>query len=134
MGSRGQFDGTNRFSMYFEPQYHAVDVIGGVKVLWHNNGPNGGLPEYAKTAEAYIGVNRQGKLMRLRIYKDHRPIIDIDFGHPGHHGLKDGDIHVHRYGLDKDGHPVRSRKSRSMLKSEHAKYDKIIAEMKGRNV
>ena len=134
MGSRGQYAASNRFSLYFEPKYRKVDEICGVKVLELKSGSgNINLPEYAKTSTAYIGIDKAGKFMRLRIYKDHHPVIDIDFGHPNHHGLKDGDIHVHRYGVDKDGHPVRSRKSRGMLPSEHEKYDTIIAEMKRRN-
>ena len=135
MGSRGQYESSSRFSNYFEPQYHAVDNISGVKVLQKNGSAigNGALPEYAKTSEAYVNVDRLGRCMRLRIYKNHKPLIDIDLGHPNHHGLRDGDVHVHRYGTDAQGHPVRSQKSRCMLKSEHEKYDKILNEMIRRN-
>lgn len=133
MGSRGQYHDTNRFSSYFEPQYHAEGYVAGVKVLEHNSGANGKLPEYAKTATAYIGVNREGKFTRLRIYENHRPVIDIDLGHPNHHGLNDGDVHVHQYGIDKTGHPVRPRGARPMSRTEHEKYDAIIAEMARRN-
>ena len=134
MGSRGQYGASNRFSLYFEPRYRAVDEICGVKVLELNGGSgNLNLPEYAKTSVAYVGKDSRGKLMRLRIYKDHRPVIDIDLGHPAHHGLKNGEIHVHEYGTDKDGHPLRYRKSLDMLPSEHEKYDTIIAEMRRKN-
>ena len=36
MGSRGQYESSSRFSNHFEPQYHAVDNISGVKVLQKN--------------------------------------------------------------------------------------------------
>ena len=91
MGSRGQYAASNRFSLYFEPKYRKVDEICGVKVLELKSGSgNLNLPEYAKKSTAYIGIDKAGKFMRIRIYKDHRPVIDIDFGHPNHHGLKMG--------------------------------------------
>jgi len=129
MGSRGQYSSSNRFAAYFEPQYHKVGEIGGVKVLVHNSGANAKLPEYAKTSEAYISKNADGQMTHLRIYKDHRPILEIDLGHPHHHGLKEGEIHVHRYGKGPDGYPRRSRKSRRLLDSEKQKYGKILKQM-----
>ncbi len=131
MGSRGQYIRSNRFAGYFEPQYHKVGEVFGVKVLEHNSGANAKLPEYAKTATAYISCNADGAMTHLRIYRNHRPYLEIDLGHPHHHGLKDGDVHVHRYGRDKEGHPVRSRSSRRLLDSETAKYGKILEKMKG---
>ena len=129
MGSRGQYISSNRFASYFEPQYHRVDEIAGIKVLSHNSGANAKLPEYAKTSEAYISINADGAMTHLRVYKNHYPILEIDLGHPHHHGLKEGEIHVHRYGRGLDGHPCRSRKSRRLLDSEKRKYGKIQTRM-----
>ena len=130
MGSRGQYSSSNRFAAYFEPQYHKAGEIGGIKVLAHNSGANAKLPEYAKTADAYISINGRGEKEHLRIYEGHRPVLEIDLGHPHHHGLKDGDVHVHTYATGADGHPQRSKTSRSLTDSEKKKYGKILDQMK----
>lgn len=130
MGSRGQYDATNRFSTYFEPQYHSVQIIDGVKVLAFNGGANSKLPEYAKTAEAYLSISRDGELTHLRIYKDHYPVIDIDVGHSHHYGQGKDFVHVHDFGRDATGHPLRMN-GRDIRTEEMIEYGHLISVMKG---
>lgn len=130
MGSRGQYDATSRFSSYFEPQYHSVNVINGIKVLEFNGGANSKLPEYAKTSESYFSMSRDGEILHLRIYKDHFPVIDIDVGHSHHYGHGSGFVHVHDFGKDVSGHPLRGR-GRDITAEEMVKYGHLISIMKG---
>ncbi len=130
MGSRGQYITSNRFTLYFESHYYEVGAFNGVKVLQFNDRANSALPEYAKTAEAYLSVNKDGEMLHLRIFRDHFPVMDIDVGHSHHYGKADGFVHVHDFGKDVEGHPLRHT-GRPITASEFRKYGKIISQMKG---
>lgn len=130
MGSRREWEASKRFTLYFESHYHAVATVEGVKVLQFNDRPNSALPEYAKTSEAYLSINRHGEMLHLRIYKDHFPVLDIDVGHSHHYGQGGDFVHVHDFGKDANGYPVR-HVGRPITPDELAKYGKFINQMKG---
>ena len=104
---------------------------GGVKVLQFNDRANSALPEYAKTSEAYLSINRDGEMMHLRIYRDHAPILEIDVGHWKHYNKQKGYVHIHDYGRDANGNPCRKTPGRDLSPAEMSKYGKLIEKMKG---
>ena len=132
MGSRGQYKDSRRFTLRFESHYHQVgEKIFGVKVLQFNDRANSALPEYAKTSEAYLSINRDGEMMHLRIYRDHAPILEIDVGHWKHYNKQKGYVHIHDYGRDANGNPCRKTPGRDLSPAEMAKYGTLIEKMKG---
>lgn len=131
MGGRGAYMRTNGFANGLtEHEFQNIGNIGGIKILQYGTNPNAKLPEYANTSSAYISINKDGEMTQLRIYQNHFPVIDIDLGHPAHHGLNDGEIHVHNYTKDQTGNPVRSRTSRNLTETESKLYSEIIRKMK----
>lgn len=130
MGSRRDWEMSRNYTLYFESHYHAVATIEGVKVLQYNDRPNSALPEYAKTSEAYLSINAKGEMMHLRIYRNHKPILEFDIGHWKHYGKNKGYVHVHDYSTDAEGHPVRISPGRKITSAEAAKYGKILEVMK----
>ena len=132
MGSRGQYNDSRRFTLRFESHYHQVgEKIFGVKVLQFNDRANSALPEYAKTSEAYLSINRDGEMMHLRIYRDHAPVLEIDVGHWKHYNKQKGYVHIHDYGRDANGNPCRKTPGRDLSSAEMSKYGKLIEKMKG---
>ena len=131
MGSRREWESSRHFTLYFESHYHNVAMVDGVKVLQYNDRPNSALPEYAKTSEAYLSINREGEILHLRIYKDHFPVMEIDIGHWQHYGKSRGYVHVHDYAKGSDGYQQRLSPGRDITPAEEAKYGKILMHMKG---
>ena len=133
MGGRGAYSRTNGFADgKTENEFINVGgkTVDGIKVLQNTKANNSSLPEYANTSTEYISYNPKGAMLHLRVYDDHVPIKEFDLGHSHHHGLKEGEIHVHTYSIGIDGHPVRSRESRLMTDSEKRKYGAILQIMK----
>ena len=126
MGSRGQYKDSRQFTLRFESNYHQVgEKVCGVKVLQFNDRPNSALPEYAKTSDAYLSINKDGEMMHLRIYKEHSPALEIDIGHWKHYNMPKGYVHVHDYGMDANGNPRRITPGRDLSADEVVKYGKI---------
>lgn len=135
MGGRGTWDSTGHFKSWTEADQKWVceEMVGGVKVIHPVGKSNGSLPEYAKTSEAYIARGKDGKLEHLRVYEDHQPLMEFDLGHAHHHGMADGDVHVHHYTMAQDGFPDRSRKGDPPTDAEWAEWGHVITEMIERN-
>jgi len=54
-----------------------------------------------------IRVDAHGKPITIRHYgADGRAAVDIEWGHPHHHGLKPGQSHMHFWNWSKPGHPM----------------------------
>ena len=133
MGGRGAYIRTNGFADG-KTESEFVNINGmkvcGIKVLKNAKANNSSLPEYSNTSNAYISYNQKGEMLHLRIYDNHFPIKEFDLGHSHHHGLREGEIHVHTYSIGPDGHPVRSRESRVMTKTEKEQYGSVLRIMK----
>lgn len=131
MGSRGQYMESRRFVLRFESHYHKVGEIEGVKILEFNAKPNSALPEYAKTADAYMSRNGKGEMLHLRVFEAHEPILEFDVGHWKHYGKEKGYVHVHDYSKDANGFPVRITPGRDPSAAELARYGTILRHMRG---
>ena len=136
MGSRGTYWRTAGFSSYTEAdlEWRTVGTLDGIKILKQPDKPNGSLPEFAKTSEAYIGETKEGKLMTLRVYdKSGFPTLEFDLGHPHHHGLPEGTVHVHKYTKGPDGNPLRDPVGKEPNDKQWEKWGSFIQAMKRRN-
>ena len=135
MGSRGTYWRTARFASYAESDllWKKVGEIGGVKIVRRPDKPNGSLPEFAKTSDAYIGVSSEGELESLRVYEKGFPVYEFNLGHYWHHGLPEGAIHVHEFTKGPDGNPVRSQEGKPPTAEQWEKWGGIIRKMKERN-
>ena len=135
MGGRGTWDSTGHFQTWTESNQRWVSegTISGVKVIHPIGRSNGSLPEYAKTSEAYIARGKDGKLAHLRICHDHFPVLEFDLGHPHHHGMTEGDIHVHHYTKTPQGHPLRSLEGKPPTADEWTRWGEVVKQMIERN-
>lgn len=135
MGSRGTYWRTSGFSSYTDAdlEWKTIGKLDGVKILKQPDKPNGSLPEFSKTSEAYIGVTSEGKLMTLRVYdKDGFPKWEFDLGHPHHHGLPEGAVHVHAYTKGPDGNPRRDPVGKQPTNEQWEKWGALVLKMKER--
>lgn len=66
------------------------------------------LPLYSNTSEVYFKLSDEGdhQIEQARVYKDRKPLIDIDWGH-SHRKFRVGTIHVHEWKISPDGSPQR---------------------------
>ena len=136
MGSRGTYWRTAGFASYTaaDLEWKSLEKLEGVKILKQPDKPNGSLPEFSKTSEAYIGITQGGKLMTLRVYdKSGFPRWEFDLGHPHHHGLPEGSVHVHEYTKGPDGNPRRNPKGKLPTEEQWKRWGHLIEEMKRRN-
>lgn len=90
-----------------------------------------GLPILSNTSEVYIKRSSKGELIQIRIYKDRKPVIDLDWDH-GHRNADGrlfhiGVVHVQKWYLDKNGKYCRDNKhARLMNNSEMKRYGPLI--------
>ena len=128
MGSRGAFRPEGGFNAPFE--FECIGTIHGVKILRYRNGVYQKLPEYSNTSSAYVGIDKEGLVKSLRVFDARRPSFDVDFGHSHHHGLKEGEYHVHDF-IDVPGkaHRERQHVSRPITKEELATWGAVINEI-----
>ncbi len=135
MGNRGTYWRTARFTEHSETDLHwkTVGTLDSIKILKHQDKPNCSLPEFAKTSKAYIGVAQDGRLTVLRVYEKGFPSLEFDLGHPHHHGMTQGAVHVHHYVQGPDGNPVRDPRGRKPTDREWEAWGGTIREMERRN-
>ena len=136
MGSRGTYWRTAGFASYTESDllWKMVGEVDGMKIIRRPDRSNGSLPEFAKTSEAYIEQSKEGKLVSLRVYdKTGFPIYEFNLGHSHHHGMKEGEVHVHEFVKLPDGNPWRNPHGDKPSAEQMDKWGGIIREMKRRN-
>ncbi len=133
MGGRGAFK-SNNFT-YLNPDdtlFETTNLFYGKKVIKAKGKTSAGLPEYSGKSDVYIAVNKNNKYTQMRIYKNHAPVIDIDFGHENHYKLNKGNIHVHDFVKDGD-YMIRKNNGRQISDNELKEYGDIIRKIQEHN-
>ena len=131
MGGQNYYKAEGGFSQYLYHQVGEIISANGIsaKVVEKidKSDPTQGLPIYSNTAELYLGKGRKsGEIIQLRIYKDRKAYIDIDWTHP-HEGIPKGVAHVHFYEMDAEGKPTKNHSIyRRMNNEEMKKYGPLI--------
>lgn len=123
MGSRGGYlNGRWEIKEYTHTE---AGKIGEVKILRITDSRKSAkLPIISNRSTAYVGTNSQGQVCQLRVFKNQKPVMDVDFGHAHHHGLDRDDFHVHDY---VNGN--RSVVSRELTTAEWARWRYVIEEI-----
>ena len=84
-----------------------------------------GLPFYSNTSDFYVKISEEdGTPEQIRIFKNLKAVIDIDWNHP-HHPFKKGEIHVHDCVINQEGKPKR-KSARAATSDEIKKYGRLI--------
>jgi len=122
MGGQRSYLKTGGFTEFLYHQVGETISAGGVegKVIarFGSDGNHDGLPMYSNTSEVYLKMDNKNKqIEQARIYRNRKPVIDIDWGH-AHDGFKKGVAHVHEWQSDGNGNPVRTGRKRHMNNQE----------------
>lgn len=86
-----------------------------IKLKTDPQGIHSNIPWYSNTSDAYVILGNDGLAKQIRIYKDHEPLKDIDWGHIHKNystngaEFSKGVVHVQEYqkGVDRTGTPAR---------------------------
>ena len=87
-----------------------------IKLKTDSKGARSNLPWYSNSSDVYIVLGKDGYAKQLRIYKDHEPYKDIEWGHNHINRKTDGKVfpkytvHVQEYQIDTE------------RKGSHARY------------
>ena len=124
MGGRGSFLESGGFS--HQEYRRARDPIAGIKVLRHIGDPHKGLPEFCNTPNTmYLREDGMGNITQLRLYKDRKPFLDVDWGH-NHGDFKKGIPHVQEWHESSDECFVRSSTTRALSSSERKRFNDVF--------
>ena len=117
MGGRGAYDPRGGFT---KQDYHHNRRVGRIKVVEKINGGSG-LPQYSNTRNTrYWGVDKNGNINQLRIFRNRQAVIDIDFPHSNAKGVA-AKIHAHLWvnGERQDEH-------RKLSVASEKRYKKLL--------
>ena len=135
MGDQRRYQESGGFSEYLYVQIgETIVASNGVegKVVTKIDGTAyDGLPTYSNTSEIYLKKNAQGEIIQARVYKDRKPVMDLDWDHP--HENKNGEkfpkgvVHVQLWKDGPKGKPIRdSGRARYMNNEEVSRYGELI--------
>lgn len=135
MGDQRRYIATGGFSAYLYVQggdtIVASNGVSGKVVAKINGTGYDGLPTLSNTSEVYFKCNAQGEIVQARIYKDRKPIMDLDWDHPheNNNGEKfpEGVVHVQLWKEGANGKLIRdSGHARYMNNDEMSRYGELI--------
>lgn len=135
MGLQRQYIMNGGFSSYLYHQKGEIIIASnGIKgkVVEKIDGTQyDGLPIFSNTSDVYFKINANGEIVQARIYKDRKPVCDLDWDHS--HTNKSGEkfekgvVHVQPFKQKNDGSWHRdSKKARYMSTEEIDKYGELI--------